>query len=310
MNAAHLSFSCTVTTDAILPPWKGSTFRGGFGWALRRAVCVTRGNECAGCLLAGRCLYALTFEANLRNPAGSHAPSPPLPYVIEPPPDPRTHFRAGDPLHFSLILLGETVTMLPYFVYAFELMGEEGLGKRTNGERARFRIDRITQQRRTLYEGKGGKLTPAEPLPLAVGDLPPAGDGRLTVTFITPLRLKRNNELVADLPFEDFIRGVLRRISTTFATFGGGEPPLDYRGLVFAAKPVRTLRSTLRWEDLERYSNRQKERMYMGGVVGEVVYEGNVRPYLPLIELGSFLHIGKQTTFGHGLYGYRFEELP
>lgn len=306
MYSAHLTFHCTFTTNAILPPWKGSTFRGGFGWALRRAVCVTRGNECAICLLAGRCLYALTFEADLRK-SGDHTRTPPLPYVIEPPIDSRTRYEAGEPFQFSLILLGETVSMFPYFVYAFELMGEKGLGKRINDVRARFQIDRVSQNGVTLYQGGGKELKPAEPVLLSVGELPSEGWGRITVTFLTPLRIKRNNQLSAQLPFEDFVRGVLRRISTTFSAFGVGEPPLDYRGLVFAARSVKTIHSTLRWDDPERYSNRQKEKMFMGGLLGDVVYEGNILPYLPLIQLGSSLHIGKQTTFGHGLYRYQME---
>lgn len=310
MKAARFEFHTTLTTDGRLPRWKGSTFRGGFGWALRRAVCVTRGRECRDCLLASRCLYARTFEADLRKGPDGRAPSPPLPYVIEPPEDPRQEYRAGDPLRFSLILLGDTVDMLPYFVYAFQLMGEEGLGRRADGSRARYRIDQVTQRDRILYDGETRTLSPVDPLELRIGTLPDGGNGRLTVTLQTPLRLKRNNELAADLPFEDLVRGVLRRIATTFQEFGEGEPPLDYRGLVFRAKNVRTVRSGCRWEDPPRYSNRQKERMLMGGLVGDLLYEGEIAPYLPLLELASFLHIGKQTTFGHGRFTCTFEAAP
>ena len=65
MQFGKYQFKCTLQKDAYLPPYKGSTFRGGFGSALKKVSCTVRHGECANCLLAGRCLYARTFE-NIR----------------------------------------------------------------------------------------------------------------------------------------------------------------------------------------------------------------------------------------------------
>lgn len=62
MKFGKYRFFCNLLDDAELPAYKGSTFRGAFGSALKKVMCVARGQDCPGCLLAGRCLYARTFE--------------------------------------------------------------------------------------------------------------------------------------------------------------------------------------------------------------------------------------------------------
>ncbi|MBW2102778.1 MAG: CRISPR system precrRNA processing endoribonuclease RAMP protein Cas6, partial [Deltaproteobacteria bacterium] len=49
-----------------------------------------------------------------------------------------------------------------------------------------------------------------------------------------------------------------------------------------------------------RYSNRHERRMLMGGMVGSVVYEGRLGEFMPLLELSSKVHLGKNTSFGLG----------
>ena len=55
-------FFCPLETEAILPPYKGSTFRGVFGHALKKVVCALKRQECPQCLLKEKCVYALVFE--------------------------------------------------------------------------------------------------------------------------------------------------------------------------------------------------------------------------------------------------------
>jgi len=44
--------------------------------------------------------------------------------------------------------------------------------------------------------------------------------------------------------------------------------------------------------------------MKLGGVVGQVEYEGEIGKFIPLIEVGKYIHIGKNTTFGFGQYTF------
>jgi hypothetical protein len=40
----------------------------------------------------------------------------------------------------------------------------------------------------------------------------------------------------------------------------------------------------------------------MGGFVEEIAFEGNIEPFVPLINASEVLHVGKGTGFGLGKY--------
>lgn len=70
-----------------------------------------------------------------------------------------------------------------------------------------------------------------------------------------------------------------------------------------AATPHFTVeKKSLRWVDLERYSNKQQGKMKMGGVIGSITFRGPLAPYLPVLRVGEHIHAGKGTSFGFGKY--------
>lgn len=307
MLFGRYQFACRFTEEACLPPYKGSTFRGAFGGALKKVVCAVREKDCSRCLLAGRCVYARVFETATvpRQPARQVAP--PHPYVIEPPPGGQTRYTAGDAFDFTLLLFGEFNDYLPYFVYAFETMGTQGLGGHRRQGLGRYRLEGVTGDGRTLYDAEHRRLAPQSPTTLGV-DAGVAATGELRLHLLTPLRLKFDNQLQAELPFHLLTRAMLRRVSSLFATFGDGEPELDYRGLVSRAQDIEVADSQLYWCDWQRYSSRQEQTMLMGGMSGEITYRGAVGEYLPLLALARELHLGKQSSFGLGQIDFEWTE--
>ncbi len=55
-------FRCCFESEAILPAYKGSTFRGVFGHALKKVVCPFKDQTCASCRSKEKCVYAIAFE--------------------------------------------------------------------------------------------------------------------------------------------------------------------------------------------------------------------------------------------------------
>ena len=49
-------------------------------------------------------------------------------------------------------------------------------------------------------------------------------------------------------------------------------------------------------------SGRQGKKVPMQAVRGEITYSGNIRHWLQLLNIGQYLHVGKNTTFGFGKY--------
>jgi hypothetical protein len=298
-------FSCCFTDNASLPSYKGSTFRGVFGRALKQVVCALKAESCTQCLLRKQCVYALVFETGcaLEMPEGSKIVSQPHPFVIEPPLSIKTKFEAGTPFDFNLLLFGEINNSLPYFIYAFEQMGTIGIGKKIKDIRGRFSLNKVKSNADTIYSKSDKKLhVTHEPIDLSVEALSTKPDETfcLKLTLETPLRLKFENRLKADLPFHVLVRAMLRRASSLLNCYGAGEPPLDYPGLVQRAASVQTIDSSLKWFDWQRYSFRQEKSMLMGGITGSVIYKGHISEYLPLIEFCEKTHLGKQTAFGLG----------
>ncbi len=322
------TFICELEKEAILPYYKGSTFRGVFGIALKKVVCALKRQECEDCLLKNRCLYVRVFETPLalKMPEGSKISTPPHPFVIEPPRDEKMEFEAGDTVCCDLLLFGEANSSIPYFIYAFDQMGKIGIGKRINGKRGRFVLKEVKKEKKTIYSDKDQKLDlsdsaqdlnllepgvfPTKRTIVRRGKkierpLPEDGDIkdpeiRIRVTLKTPLRMKFDNKIHADLPFHVLARAMLRRVSSLLNTWGDGEPDLDYRGLVERATGVRNIDNSLRWFDWKRYSNRQERKMFMGGMMGSVTYEGKLNEYLPLLDFCEKVHLGKNTSFGLG----------
>ncbi|MBU4184987.1 MAG: CRISPR system precrRNA processing endoribonuclease RAMP protein Cas6 [Proteobacteria bacterium] len=298
-------FFCRLENEAYLPCYKGSTFRGVFGQALKKIVCALKRQECDQCLLKQRCVYALVFETSeaMELPEGSRIASPPHPFVIEPPLTTKTAFPQGASFDFNLLLFGEVNNNLPYFIYAFDQMGKIGIGKKINGSRGKFTLKEVRQGERIIYSEAEQKLKTTDSLEmLSIPDSKdyPKGTFHLKLTLETPLRLKFENRLKADLPFHVLVRAMLRRVSSLLNCYGDGEPALDYRGLVKRAETVQIVDTNLSWFDWKRYSHRQDKSMLMGGMVGSVIFEGKIGEYLPLIEFCSKVHLGKQTSFGLG----------
>ena len=304
-------FYCRMLNEAILPPFKGSTFRGMFGYALRQVVCALKSLNCDNCLLADRCLYARIFEnPRLEMPKGLREMSFPRPVIFEPPTDEKEFYNKDDVFCFTVRLFGNFNDSLAYFIYAVSEFGIAGIGKKNmDGQRGQFVLERVEEDGVEIYNNvdstliatNKGQILTCSNINLADSATPQSGASKLTVTLHTPLRVKREKKFQADLPFHVLIRSTLRRISSLFICFGqGAEPALEYKELVRLAEQVETTFSDLHWFDLARYSNRQDQKMLIGGMLGSITYAGNILPFIPLLELAEILHLGKQTTFGLG----------
>ena len=306
---ARFSFHIRTRDRLVFPPYKGSTFRGGFGWAFKRVVCTIKRRKCEDCLLAPECVYTYVFET--RPPAGSDVlrnyRSIPRPFVIEPPIDTTRVYKPDEQISFNLVLIGRAVKYLPYFIYTFDDLGKTGIGKgRGRYELAEVR-DAGIDVKDTIYRGdkktleRNYRTVTAEELARPED----ADANSVGLEFLTPLRLTMNNDLVVNLEFHHLVRSLLRRISTLSYFHCNTRFEIDFRGLIERAEKVRVVANEMRWFDWERYSARQVVRMKMGGLVGRIDFEGDLGEFMPLLRIGEVIHAGKGTSFGLGRYVIR-----
>ncbi len=295
----------------VLPPYKGSTLRGGFGNAFQRIACAQRHNKCIACLLKASCPYAYIFETF--PPPGAKAlrnyEAIPRPFIIEPPLETKTHYAPGEKLTFNLILIGKTIEFLPYFIVSFKELGKLGIGKgRKPFELQEIRaVHPLKNECEVIYTGPDYLIKPVnlEIIGEEILAQSPAAARQVKLNFLTMTRLKFADEFVERIEFHILIRNLLRRISSLAYFHHGWEVAADFNGLIERAADIEILSDKTRWVDWERYSSRQDNKINLGGVVGEVTYQGDLTEFMPLLLLGQFTHVGKAAVFGMGGYEVR-----
>lgn len=308
-------FGCYAITvrfieATFLPNYLGSTLRGAFGTALKTTMCGNMSRECASCRIVDRCLYAKTFEPRLftDNTKSRGLETSPA-YVLEPPDKAFLRLNEGESLSFNLLLFGEANLYLAFFLNAAEVMGRRGIGRRAEGNGGGvFMVDKVEQEQgENLFAPATGQLISTPVLrQIELGSFSDGEPLPLTVELLTPLRLKFQNKLQDTLPFSLLVRAALRRIYSVFSVYAESVPDFEYNQLIAEATQVQTGGSQLQWLDWERYSNRQKRRMLLGGMVGTVSYIAVPRIYQPILETACLLHLGKQSTFGLGKIALRW----
>ena len=311
-RVARYRFYLQALEDACLPRYKGGMLRGGFGNVFKRAVCVHRdwrAQACAACALRARCAYAYVFEtfplAGVE--VASKLSDAPRPFILEPPLDRQADYQVGDVLPFGLVLVGQGIPYLPYFIALFQILGEAGLGR----DRGRFALQQVeavhplTGERALVYRTADGAAFDCD-LSAGYDEVEAAAHAlpadRLRLRFLTPIRIKYDGEYVARPPFHVLFRNALRRVSWLSAFHCGAQWEADFGGLIAAAGRVATARMATMWVDWGRTSTRQQQHMNLGGFIGEAEYAGELAPFLPVMLLGSLVHVGKACTFGHGWY--------
>jgi len=285
LHYVKIHFTFTLDED-LEDPYLLYACRNGFEAAFRRAVSCRRA-DCSGCCSADRCPYPENFGQHLAlDPdAVRRHQKPPLPFVFRFPallPLP----NGGSSFECSLTLFGSAVHHLPYFVTAVQLLLED----------MQIALEKVEAEcpgggREPVADGD----QPALPLlsaldPTGAGPLP---SDRLTIDFLTPLKLTHEGRLVRRFSFAEIARVLMRRVSSLAYYYEGVELPLDYRWLSSAAGSIKTVGSTCR---LESWSGRP------AGLVGSTTFAGDLEPFHLLLQLGTATHLGKGASFGFGAY--------
>uniref|UniRef100_A0A7C6A8Q7 CRISPR system precrRNA processing endoribonuclease RAMP protein Cas6 n=1 Tax=candidate division WOR-3 bacterium TaxID=2052148 RepID=A0A7C6A8Q7_UNCW3 len=303
MKIAEFAIKLIAKDKLSLPPYKGSAIRGAFGYAFRKVSCPFPKKDCQECLLKEKCVYAFVFETPRPTTAlvMRKYEKIPHPFLIEPPLATKTEYNPGDSLSFNLILFGKAIDFLPYFIYSFELMAEKGLGK----GRGRLVVQSVNQGRNIIYDGVTKNLkgkTKEQELKI---QQPRKSVKQIRLEFLTPLRIIYQGRLAQSLDFHILVRNLLRRIGL-LSYFHSDQPfKIDFANLINQAMKVKTQMASFKTLDWVRYSSRQERLIKMDGIVGEVTYQGDLTQFIPYLEIGEKVHLGKGTTFGLGKFAFK-----
>ncbi len=328
--AVHLlRFRAEVTSPLRLPPAAGAALRGALFGALRQQFCLAAGGpECGRPAVAASCPVCFLLapvEAGSRR--GQDVPRP---YVLRVPPEGPLAYAPGQTFEFGLATFGRALGTFPYALLGVQAMGERGLGLGRGGS---FRLTEVWAEnplagrQERIYRAPDRQVqTPALPIDAAQvaaeaaalaaqlrarppqppqswgGATEPGQHSALRLSLRSPTRLIEAGRLVKPEGFQlrTLVARLLERLDALGTRYGAGPTGADPAALVRQAATVRVVERRLGWRDLFRASGRHGRLLPMGGLVGEVVLEGDLAPLLPWLVWGTLVHVGKDAAMGNG----------
>ena len=215
-------------------------------------------------------------------------------------------YEPGEKMRFGFTVVGRAAEYMPYFIYAFSKMGDEGVGRR----RARYKLERVVAKNPlvgTREEIYNGEVVRNRRLPTvwqdAVGAARKLDTERVRLEFMTPTFVKFEGKVSPEAPsFAALVQGLLIRLPMLSAVHCGEVWQEDFKSLVACAGEVKTVRDETTWVSFRRYSSFRNRSEPLEGVVGRAEYAGAVEEFLPLLGMGQLTHVGKRAVFGLGRY--------
>ena len=257
-----------------LPAGKESNlFRGAFGAALRRICCGH-----AGPGDHDPCTYARFFEP--RWPAGpSGYRYAPRPFVLRSQAT-TCPIAPGGTFSVEFILFDPHQPPWRLLEDAFASAATEGFGR----TRARARLT-------ALHISEGGCL------PLT-GE--PAS-GTLRLRFVTPTELKESGSVVDEPRFPTLIHRLAERVRALGCLYQGwAAGGWNQKDLILEAEAVKLTNWEWVRSDAFRRSSSNGQVHSIGGFTGSAEYAGPIGKFLPLLEIGRWVGVGRQTVWGKG----------
>jgi hypothetical protein len=113
----------------------------------------------------------------------------------------------------------------------------------------------------------------------------------ITLEFLTPLRLKKyggyqnNADRIAFATLVDLLLGRLEALGVFHCDADWGE----YSALREAAQDIQVSARDMQLQQLQRYSNRHRQKLPLDGLIGTLSFQGHVALFLPLLRMGSLV---------------------
>jgi len=300
-------FGLVANQKVVFQSFSGSAWRGLFGHALRKAVCVTKMPDCGGCLLIDSCAYAYLFETAPHANADRmrRYSTIPHPFVIKNSPSNQT-VKVGEPFEFDILLIGKANLYLPYLIQTFLHAGEMGIGpdkSKFNLLEVKYRPDMVDEKWAPIWKVKQDRLERYAPKSLIA---PMLGVNKVVlITFKTPIRVVENGKIITarQLRFSHIYKSLSRRISMLAYFHEDNDFNIDYKKTLAMSEQVITHRDSLESANWKRYSSRQNKKISVDGVTGEMEFDlTDFESLWPILWLGQFTHVGKATSMGLGEY--------
>lgn len=292
MDIITLQAAYECQKDGVLPPYLGSMIRGIIGHCIRDFYCDYPEKRCFLCSKRSQCMYVRHFS-NTGGEAGAINP-----YTIYVYGNGKQQWKKGDVCIFYLTIFGKAAAHASIYLDALRLAEEKGWG----AARLPFRLVHVMNPASHTLVYAAGRSWTRNLIPTAL-QVEEKTVSNAYLQFDTPVRIVSGNQLFTSLSFEILIQFLTRRIALITTACTDNEIDWDAEELVKEAGKIKVLKEDWRTCPFARYSMNQKgNRLEWDTRMGWVLYEGELSKFVPILEAGKYLHIGKGATIGFGHY--------
>ena len=133
----------------------------------------------------------------------------------------------------------------------------------------------------------------------------------LKVQLLTPLCIKNANMPLKQAPnFSQLLRRSHSRAQQIQFTCNSSKKSIEQgKQVIFdVAEPVKLIYANVRWVEIERRSARTGQSMHFGGLVGDMLFQGEIANAMPWLHMAQYLQLGGKTAFGFG--GIQVDSFP
>lgn len=289
------SFECQE--KGCLPAYLGSAIRGILGHCIREFCCEYPMEKCFRCGKRDACIYVQCFS-NTGGEAGAVNP-----YTLYVYGSGKERWEKGDVCTFDLTLFGTGAEHAGVYLDALQAAEQKGWG----AARLKFRLMQVTEPDSGKVIYAGGRTWIRNLTPRAL-NITQRKASCAVLHFDTPLRIVSGQQLFQKLPFDTMIQFLIRRITLLTTAYTEFRMEWEEEELLDKAKEIRTLSESWREIPFSRYSMNQKEgKLELPGRTGWIIYEGDLSRFVPILEAGRYLRVGKDATIGFGHYEISYD---
>lgn len=286
----HVRYECLGSGK--LPAYLGSTIRGIMGHCIHEFYCHHRNEKCFLCDDRETCQYVQCFS-NTGGEAGAVNP-----YTIYVYGQGKEKWEKGDCCVFDITLFGSGTEHAGVYLDALIAAEQKGWG----AERIPFRLLQVVDQdsKRLIYAGGKSWIRNLTPREVSIQERNAA---YACLVFDTPLRVVSGDELFQKLPFDTVIQFLIRRISLVTTKYTDFKLEWNAEEMMRQAAEIKVAGEFWREVPFSRYSmNQPAGKLELAAKTGWIMYEGELSSFVPVLEMGRYLRLGKGATIGFGHY--------
>lgn len=253
-----------------------------------------------------------TAFAELLNPLPADDPvaqkrfqKPAPPFIIDPENLLAADYAAGEILSLDVLFPGDGVRHAITFARVLVGLGRIGLHK-GSGQFELCAMDALTHNDdwQSVWQQGGSLENISLPL-LKAGWLieeKPINAQPLSLRFVTPARLLKNNRPLFTAEFRDLFPFILRRVTSVLYLCSRIELQSDVSSLLADAAEVCTQTSSLAWVDW-RHLDTNHGIQGIGGLSGTIsLISGLTDDLHTILRLAEMFHVGKWASYGTGCF--------